>query len=50
MLFIDLNVESWNDERPDTDPAVDALLAVAARDVGQTWFANRLRERVAFRT
>lgn len=50
MLFVDLNDGSWNDERPDTDGAVEAMLAVAARDVDETWLATWLRERVTFRT
>jgi hypothetical protein len=29
VLFIDLNDGSWNDEQPDTDDAVEAMLAVA---------------------
>lgn len=50
VLFIDLNDGSWNDSQPDTDQAVDAMLAVAARDVDETWLAGWLRERVAFRS
>jgi hypothetical protein len=30
--------------------ALDPMLAVAARDVDETWLANWLRERVIFRT
>lgn len=48
VLFIDLNDGSWNDERPDTDDAVEAMLAVAAREVDEAWFADWLRERVTF--
>ena len=48
VLFIDLNNGSWNDESPDTDDAVDAMLAVAAREVDETWFAAWLRERITF--
>jgi len=47
-LFIDLNDGWWNDEQPDTDDAVDAMLAVAAREVDEQWLANWLRERVTF--
>ena len=50
VLFIDLNDGSWNDARPGTEAAVEAMLAVAARDADETWFANWLRERVTFRT
>lgn len=48
VLFIDLNDGWWNDEQPDTDDAVDAMLAVAAREVDEQWLANWLRERVTF--
>ena len=48
VLFIDLNDGSWNDEHPDTDDAVEAMLAVAAREVDEQWLANWLRERVTF--
>ena len=40
VLFIDLNDGSWNNERPDTDDAVEAMLAVAAHDVDETWLAT----------
>lgn len=48
VLFIDLNDGSWNDEHPDTDDAVAAMLAVAARKVDEPWLATWLRERVTF--
>ena len=48
LLFIDLNDGSWNDERPDTDDAVEAMLAVAAREVDESWLSSWLRERVTF--
>jgi death-on-curing protein len=47
-LFIDLNDGSWNDERPDVDDAVEAMLAVAAREVDENWLADWLRDRVTF--
>lgn len=50
VLFVDLNDGSWNDAQPDADQAVDAMLAVAARDIDETWLADWLRERVAFRS
>jgi death-on-curing protein len=50
VLFIDLNDGSWNNEQPDTEDAVEAMLAVAAREVDETWLANWLRERITFRT
>jgi len=49
VLFIDLNDGSWNDSQPNTDEAVDAMLAVAARDVDEAWLADWLRQRAAFR-
>ncbi len=49
VLFIDLNDGSWNNSQPDTDQAVDAMLAVAARNVEEAWLAAWLRERVTFR-
>ena len=42
VLFIDLNDGTWNNEHPDTDDAVEAMLAVAAREVDETWLANWL--------
>jgi len=50
VLFIDPNDGSWNDKQPDTDDAVEAMLAVAAREVDETWLANRLHDRVTLRT
>ena len=50
MLFIDLSDGSWNDEHPNVDDAVEAMFAVAAREVDETWLATWLRERVTFRT
>lgn len=49
VLFIDLNDGTWNDEHPDTDDAVAAMLAVAAREVDEAWLATWLRERVTLR-
>ncbi|MDW3214731.1 MAG: Fic family protein [Ilumatobacteraceae bacterium] len=48
VLFVDLNDGSWNDSQPDTDEAVDAMIAVAARDVEEKWLAGWLRDRVTF--
>lgn len=50
VLFIDLNNGSWNNDPPDTDEAVEAMLAVATSDVDEAWLADWLRERVTFRT
>ncbi len=49
VLFIDLNNGSWNDEQPGTGDAVEAMLAVAVREVDEAWLASWLRERVTFR-
>ena len=46
VLFIDLNGGSWNDGRPDPNDAVEAMLAVAAHDVDETWLAAWLKDRV----
>ena len=50
VLFIDINDGSWNDENPDSDDAVEEMLAVAARKVDAAWLAIWLRERVTFRS
>lgn len=50
VLFLDLNNYSWTDGQPDTDEAVGAMLAVAARDVDEAWMASWLSERVTFPT
>ncbi len=48
MLFIDLNEGHWKPNHPDVNEAVDAMLAVAARDVDEAWLAAWLLERVSF--
>jgi death-on-curing protein len=48
VLFIDLNDGQWKPNHPDVDEAVDAMLAVAARDVDEAWLAAWLLERVSF--
>ena len=50
VMFIDLNDGVSNDEQPDTDDAVEAMLAVATREVDEAWLASWLREWVTFRT
>ncbi len=50
VLFIDLNSGSWHDENPEPDDAVEAMLAVAAREIDEAWLAIWLRARVTFRT
>jgi death on curing protein len=47
-MFVDLNRGQWTPNPPDTDEAVDAMIAVAAREVDEAWFADWLRERVQF--
>lgn len=48
VLFIDLNVGRWDPDPPDFDEAEAAMLAVAAHEVDEAWFATCLRERVVF--
>ena len=48
VLFVDLNDGTWSAGGPDVDGAVDAMLAVAARDVDEAWLAAWLRERISF--
>jgi len=50
VLFIDLNHGSWNEEQPDTDDAVGAMLAVAARDADERWLSTWLRGRVTLQS
>jgi death-on-curing protein len=50
VLFIDLNDGSWNDQQPSVDDAVEAMFAVAAREVDESWLASWIRKRVTFRT
>lgn len=48
VLFIDLNGGRWHPDPPNVDEAEAAMLAVAAREVDEAWFAAWLRERVTF--
>ena len=48
LLFIDLNGGQWNPDPPDVDQAEVAMLAVAAGEVDEAWFAGWLRDRVTF--
>ena len=48
VLFIDLNDGAWDPDPPDVDEAEVAMLAVAAREVDEAWFASWLRDRVTF--
>ena len=46
VLFLDLNGIVWSPDPPDVDDAEQAMLAVAAHDVEEPWFADWLRDRV----
>lgn len=46
VLFLDLNGVTWAPDPPDVDEAEAAMLAVAAHEVDEGWFADWLRERV----
>ena len=47
VLFLDLNGIVWSPDPPDVDGAEQAMLAVAAHEVEEPWFADWLRDRVA---
>lgn len=49
VLFIDLNGGRFIPDPPDVDEAEHAMLAVAAHEVDEVWFANWLSERVLFK-
>lgn len=46
VLFLDLNGIVWSPDPPDVDGAEQAMLAVAADEVEEPWFADWLRDRV----
>ena len=46
VMFLDLNNVTWDPNPPNVDDAEAAMLAVAAREVDEAWFADWLRERV----
>jgi death-on-curing protein len=48
VLFVDLNDGAWDPDPPDVDEAEAAMLAVAAHEVDEAWFASWLRDRVTF--
>ena len=48
VLFIDLNGGEWDPDPPDVDQAEAAMLALAAGEVDEPWFAVWLQERVRF--
>jgi death-on-curing protein len=45
VLFLDLNDVVWDPDPPDIDDAEAAVIAVAASEVDEAWFATWLRER-----
>ena len=47
-LFVDLNDGVWEPDPPDVDQAEQAMQAIAAGEVDETWVAGWLRERVRF--
>lgn len=46
VVFLDLNDIVWDPDPPDVDEAEAAMLAVAAGEVDEAWFAEWLRDRV----
>lgn len=48
IMFLDLNGARWRPGAPNVDDAEAAIVATAARDVDETWFADWLRARVHF--
>jgi death-on-curing protein len=46
VLFLDLNRIVWSPDPPDVNDAEQAMLAVAAHEVDESWFADWLRQRV----
>lgn len=43
-----IDAATWDPDQPDVDEAERAMLAVAAREVDEAWFAAWLRDRVRF--
>ena len=48
VVFMDPNGGRWDPDPPDTDEAEEAMLAVAASEVDEVWFAQWLAARVRF--
>jgi len=48
VVFMDPNGGHWDPDPPDTDEAEEAMLAVAASEVDEVWFAQWLAARVRF--
>ncbi len=47
-MFVDLNHGTWDPDPPNIDQADEAMLAIAAGEVDETWTAAWLKERVRF--
>ncbi len=47
-MFVDLNHGTWDSDPPNIDQAEQAMLAIAAGEVDETWTAAWLKERVRF--
>ena len=47
-MFVDLNHGTWDPDPPNIDQAEEAMLAIAAGEVDETWTAAWLKERVRF--
>jgi death-on-curing protein len=48
VMFVDLNRGTWEPDPPDVDEAEQAMLAIAAGEVNETWTAEWLRQRITF--
>jgi len=47
-MFVDLNGGTWDPDPPHVDEAEQAMLAIAAGEVNETWTAEWLRQRITF--
>ncbi len=47
-IFVDLNHGTWDPDPPNIDQTEQAMLAIAAGEVDETWTAAWLKERVRF--
>ena len=47
-MFVDLNHGTWDPDPANIDQAEEAMLAIAAGEVDETWTAAWLKERVRF--
>jgi len=48
VMFIDLNEGTWEPDPPNVDQAEEAMLAIAAGEVDETWTAAWLKGHVRF--